>query len=145
MALYLQQKTVQAWEWLFAIQRAKSCSLSRKKTTLPFTAIKVEALAARRALNLALKTRFQQITLEGDSQTLISALVNNTHSLSSFGHIMKDIQFLASCFSKINYSHVHRHCNTVAHSQQEGQFLYLKCKSGWRMYHQIFFLYFRPT
>ena len=28
---------------------------------------------------------------------------------------MKDIQFLASCFSKINYSHVHRHCNTVAH------------------------------
>ena len=87
-----------------------------EKTTLPFTAIKVEALAARRALKLALETRFQQITLEGDSQTLISALVNNTHSLSSFGHIMKDIQYLASCFSKINYSHVRRHCNTVAHS-----------------------------
>ena len=87
-----------------------------EKTSLPYTAIEVEALAARRALKLALETGFQQITLEGDSQILISALVNNTHSLSSFGHILKDIQFLASCFSKINYSHVRRHCNTVAHS-----------------------------
>ena len=87
-----------------------------EKTSLPFAAIEVEALAARRALKLALETGFQQITLEGDSQILISALVNNTHSLSSFGHILKDIQVLASCFSKINYSHVRRHCNTVAHS-----------------------------
>ena len=62
-----------------------------EKTSLPYTAIEVEALAARRALKLALETGFQQITLEGDSQILISALVNNTHSLSSFGHIMKDI------------------------------------------------------
>ena len=35
MVLYLQQKTAQAWEWLFAIQRAKSCSLSRKKPHFP--------------------------------------------------------------------------------------------------------------
>ena len=87
-----------------------------EKTILPFTAIEVEAMAARRALKLALEIGFQQITLEGDSQILISALVNNTHSLSGFGHILKDIQFLASCFSTINYSHVRRHCNTVAHS-----------------------------
>ena len=87
-----------------------------EKTSLPFTAIEVEALATRRALKLALEIGFQQITLEGDSQILILALVNNTHSLSSFGHILKDIQFLASCFSKINYSHVRRHCNTVAYS-----------------------------
>ena len=60
---------------------------------------------------------FHQIILEGDSQILISALENSSHSLSNFGHIVKDIQYLASCFSKIHYSHVRRHCNTVAHSQ----------------------------
>ena len=91
-------------------------SLSQK-TMLPFTAIEVGAMAARRALKLALVTGFHQIILEGDSQILISALENSSHSVSNFGHIVKDIQYLASCFSKIHYSHVRRHCNTVAHSQ----------------------------
>ena len=69
-----------------------------EKTTLPFTAIEVEAMAARRALTLALETGFQQITLEGDSQTLISALENNTHSLVKFwphneGHSVSHLLF----------------------------------------------------
>ncbi|XP_075640217.1 uncharacterized protein LOC142611959 [Castanea sativa] len=78
-----------------------------EKTTLPFTAIEVEAMAARRALTLALETGFQPIILEGDSQTLISALENNTHSLSSFGHIMKDIQYLASSLARRAVSLTH--------------------------------------
>ncbi|XP_065623642.1 uncharacterized protein LOC136064997 [Quercus suber] len=90
-------------------------SLSQK-TTLPFTAIEVEAMAARRALELALETGFQQIILEGDSQILLSALEKNFHTLSNFGHLITDIQYLASCFSKMQYSHVRKHCNTVAHS-----------------------------
>ena len=40
-------------------------SLSQK-TTRPFTAIEVEAMATRRALKLALETGFHQIILEGD-------------------------------------------------------------------------------
>ena len=48
-------------------------SLSQK-TTLPFTAIEVEAMAARRALKLALETGFDRVILEGDSQILITAL-----------------------------------------------------------------------
>lgn len=58
-------------------------SLSQK-TTLPFTAIEVEAMAARRALELALETGFDQVILEGDSQILIIALGNSSHSLSNF-------------------------------------------------------------
>ena len=53
-----------------------------QKTTLPITAIEVEAMAARRALKLALETRFQQIILEGSSQILLLALENNSHTLS---------------------------------------------------------------
>lgn len=28
---------------------------------------------------------------------------------------MKDIEYLTSCFSKIQYFHMRRHCNTVAY------------------------------
>ena len=34
---------------------------------LPFTTIEVEALATRRALELAMETSFDQVILEGDS------------------------------------------------------------------------------
>ena len=54
--------------------------------------------------------------LEGDSQVLITTLQNNSYTLSHFGHLVKDIQYLASCFSEIRYSHVCRNCNTVAHA-----------------------------
>ncbi|KAL0013498.1 hypothetical protein SO802_000567 [Lithocarpus litseifolius] len=87
-----------------------------ERSTLPFTAIEVEALAARRALLLALETGFDRVILEGDSQVLITALQNNSYTLSHFGHLIKDIQYLASCFSEIHFSHVRRHCNTVAHA-----------------------------
>ena len=87
-----------------------------ERATLPFTAIEVEAMAARRALLLALETGFDRVILEGDSQVLITALQNNSYTLSHFGHLVQDIQYLASCFSEIHYSHVRRHCNTVAHA-----------------------------
>ena len=83
---------------------------------LPFTAIEVETLAAQRGLELAMETSFERFILEGDSQILITALNEDSHSLSNFCHIAKDIQYLASHFSMLDYSHVHRHCNTVAHS-----------------------------
>ena len=41
-------------------------SLSQR-IPLPFTAIEVEALAARRALELAMETSFDQVILDGDS------------------------------------------------------------------------------
>ncbi|KAL0016655.1 hypothetical protein SO802_003724 [Lithocarpus litseifolius] len=87
-----------------------------ERSTLPFTAIEVEAMAARRALLLALETGFDRVILEGDSQVLITALQNNSYNLSHFGHLVKDIQYLASCFLEIHFSHVRRHCNTVAHA-----------------------------
>ena len=42
-----------------------------QKTMLPFIAIEVEAMATRRALELALETGFDQVILEGDSHILI--------------------------------------------------------------------------
>ena len=75
----------------------------------------MEASAARRGLELALETGFGRVILEGDSKILITALEEHTHSLANFGHIAQDIQYLASHFSSVEYTHVHRQCNNVAH------------------------------
>ena len=83
---------------------------------LPSTVIEVEALAACRALILEQEIGFTRVVLEGDSQTLITALKTDSHTLAHFGHIVQDIQYLASSLSDVSYSHVRNQCNTVAHS-----------------------------
>ena len=49
-------------------------------------------------MELALETGFTKGVLEGDSQVVISALKTNSHNLSQFGHIVNEIQYLASHF-----------------------------------------------
>ena len=63
---------------------------------LPKIAIEVEALAAWHAMELALETSLNKGVLEGDSLILMNALKSNSHSLAQFGHIISDIQYLAS-------------------------------------------------
>ena len=91
-----------------------------QRIPLPNTVIEVEALAARRAMELALETGLSKGVLEGDSLILMNALKSNSHNLAQFGHIINDIQYLASQFSIISFSHVRRHCNTVAYSLARG-------------------------
>ena len=54
-----------------------SLSLSQRIPLL-FTAIEVEALATQRGLKLVLETGFGRVVLEGDSQILIKALIEDT-------------------------------------------------------------------
>ena len=58
---------------------------------LPSTAIEVEALAAQRAMELALETGLNKGVLEGDSLILMNTLKSNSQSLAQFGHIINDI------------------------------------------------------
>ena len=76
---------------------------------LPSTVIEVEVLAAWRGLELVVEMGFRNIVLESDSQILIIALWEDSYSLASFSHLVKDIQF-------IDYTHVRRQCNALAHS-----------------------------
>ena len=85
-------------------------------TPLPSTVIEVETLAARRAVEFALELGFENIILEGDSEILIKILNSSNRSLAPFGHIINDINFLASRFACFSATHVKRHCNRVAHS-----------------------------
>lgn len=72
----------------------------------PFAVIELEAMTARRALILALEIGFDRVILEGDSQVLITALQNSSYSLFHFNQIVKDIEYLASCFLEIHCSHI---------------------------------------
>ena len=83
---------------------------------LPLTVIEVEALAARRGVELALELGFNNVELEGDSTGLINTFMDGCKSLAHYSHIIADIHYLASQFSIFNLSHVHRHCNKVAYS-----------------------------
>ncbi|XP_030969948.1 uncharacterized protein LOC115990241 [Quercus lobata] len=87
-----------------------------ERIRLPSSVLEVEALAARRGLELVVETGFRNIVLESDSQILITTLREGSYSLSSFGHIVQDIKFIASYVSSINYTHVRRQCNALAHS-----------------------------
>ncbi|KAL0010265.1 hypothetical protein SO802_005373 [Lithocarpus litseifolius] len=62
-----------------------------QRIPLPSTVIEVEALAVRRAMELALETGLNKGVLEGDSLILMNALKSNSHSLAQFGHIINDI------------------------------------------------------
>ena len=85
-------------------------------TPLPSTVIEVETLAAHRAVEFALELGFENIILEGDLEILIKILNSSNRSLAPFGHIINDINFLASRFACFSATHVKRHCNRVAHS-----------------------------
>lgn len=64
-----------------------------ERALLPFTAIEVEAMAARRAL--ALETGFDRVILEGDSLVLINALQNNSLLIPLWPHSKRHT---VSCF-----------------------------------------------
>ena len=95
---------------------------------LPPTVLEVEALVARRGLELAVELGFRNIVLESDSQILITALREGSYSLSSIGHIVQDIKFIASYLSLINYTHVRRQCNALAHSLARRAKLVSQCQ-----------------
>ena len=86
-----------------------SLVILNKRTMLPFTVIEVEAMTVRRALILALEIGFDRVILEGDSKVFITALQNSSYTLSHFGHIVKNIQYLAFYFLEIYYSHLRRY------------------------------------
>ena len=92
---------------------------------LPATVLEVETLATIRALEFTVEIGVNKVILEGDSSILIKALQGRNHSLAQFGHIVKDVKYIASCLQHCMFSHVPRHCNKVAHALARRAFSYL--------------------
>ena len=75
----------------------------------------VEVLAARQALVFAKELGFDRMVLEGDSKTVIKAILGDYMDCSYMGHVLQDIKMLSSSFSFISVKHIHREGNCVAH------------------------------
>ena len=82
---------------------------------LPTLVETVEVLAAHSAIGFAQELSLDQIILEGNLETCINALSKGGWESSSFGHIIKDINFFASAFRSLFFSHTRRLGNKVAH------------------------------
>ena len=90
-------------------------SLSQK-ISLPQTVVELETLAATRAIEFSIELGFSKVILEGDSETVIKALQDNSPSLAPFGLLIRDAQETANFFTCISYAHVGRNGNFVAHN-----------------------------
>ena len=90
-------------------------SLSQK-ISLPQTVVELETLAATREIEFSIELGFSKVILEGDSETVIKALQDNSPSLAPFGLLIRDAQEAANFFTCISYAHVGRNGNFVAHN-----------------------------
>lgn len=77
---------------------------------------KVEALAARRAIEFAVESRVTWAIIEGDSKIIYKKISKPTPSLALHGLLIQDAQQLAFAFTDFSFSHVGRQGNFVAHS-----------------------------
>ena len=86
-----------------------------EKIKLPSSSDEVEALAAVRAITLAMDLNLPSFIIEGDSEVVISDLRSEEDSFSSFGHLISSIKhYLVSC-NCVSFIHIRRSGNSVAH------------------------------
>nr|POF24766.1 putative ribonuclease h protein [Quercus suber] len=91
-------------------------ALMIQQLPLPTTVAQVEALATRREVEFALELGMTKVIMEGDSEVICKELQDPSTSLALHGHIIQDIKCLSNAFQCINFPHVRRQGNTVAHA-----------------------------
>ena len=86
-----------------------------EKIKLPSSSDEVEALAAVRAISLAMDLNLPSFIVEGDTEVVISSLRKEDESFSSFGHLISFIKFYLPFCNCVSFSHTCRSGNSVAH------------------------------
>uniref|UniRef100_A0A2N9G757 RNase H type-1 domain-containing protein n=1 Tax=Fagus sylvatica TaxID=28930 RepID=A0A2N9G757_FAGSY len=89
-------------------------SLSQR-VPFPHSVEAVEAYAARCAIQFAKDLGIMKIDLEGDSRIIVDALLHAGPCSTFYGHIIEDIKQIAKAFSSVQFKHVKRDGNTLAH------------------------------
>ncbi|KAK7842554.1 hypothetical protein CFP56_013632 [Quercus suber] len=67
-----------------------------QKVALPQSVEMAEALAAKRAVQLAMEMSFLRVMVEGDCKRVIQALQASGRSLTLYGHVLEDIRRVGS-------------------------------------------------
>ncbi|XP_075670063.1 uncharacterized protein LOC142639808 [Castanea sativa] len=86
------------------------------KFLLPHFIVAVEVIAAIKALRFAIELGLTSIILEGDSKIAINAMLCKVPMLAEYGHLIEEAKLLADQFVSVEFSHVPRQCNSLAHN-----------------------------
>ncbi|KAL0011877.1 hypothetical protein SO802_006985, partial [Lithocarpus litseifolius] len=86
-----------------------------KRLDAPLGAVEAEAMAYETGLIFAKDIGIQEVVIEGDSLIIHRALSDESKSPSSVSAIVQGMQELGEDFRKIEFSHVRRQGNKVAH------------------------------
>jgi ribonuclease HI len=89
-------------------------SLSQR-IPFPHSIEAVEASTARSAIQFAKDLGFTKIDLEGDSKTVVDALLLREPYTTIYGHIIKDIKQTAQSLQSVLFLHTKRKGNVMAH------------------------------
>ena len=108
---------------------------------LPSSVIKVEVLAARKALELIIELGFDNITLEGDSEVLIKSLVKGNNSLAHMVIYLQTFMFSWLGFHHFVYLMLGDIVIVWHMLYHDVHPLPLICRFGWKRYHQTLTLY----
>jgi ribonuclease HI len=76
----------------------------------------MEAYAARSATQLAIDLGFKEVDIKGDPITIVTALRNTAPCCTLYGHLVNDTKNTANSFLSVQFLHVKRDGNSVAHS-----------------------------
>ena len=74
----------------------------------------MEALACQRAVQFAKEIGLTQFIFEGDSSTVIQAILEGSSDVLPNGHVIEDIRVQALDFQLSVFTHAPRKCNVVA-------------------------------
>ena len=78
--------------------RGEVLAAMTERTPIPESVVILKTMVARRVVQFALEVGFLNAVFEGDSETSIKAIRNQTSMHSSFGHIIRDIWSYISSF-----------------------------------------------
>ncbi|XP_023922274.1 uncharacterized protein LOC112033728 [Quercus suber] len=86
-----------------------------EKVPLPNSVVALKAVAAVKALNFATELGISSVVVEGDSDIVIKALLNDNISFADHRHLVEEAKLLSTLFSFCRFSHVKRQGNSATH------------------------------
>ena len=87
-----------------------------QKIALPQSVEMAEALATKRAVQLATEMSFLRVMVEGDCKRVVQALQAHGRSLTLYGHVIVDACRIGATLQICSFHHVLREGNSLAHS-----------------------------
>ena len=83
---------------------------------LSSSVVEMEAQAATWAIELAIELGFDRIVFEGDSDTVMRALTDQSPLFAPFGLLIREAQAFADRLNWVEFQHVGREGNNIAHN-----------------------------